>query len=246
VKKGEDIYIIRYLVFLCNMTLYLEGVPMIQRNRLKGEKETTRIISLIGDKADDITQFIARVFSMDNQVLVVDLSSEKKILVNAAGNDKESTINLRRICFTVDEEIYLSRGYEFDVVLFYSDGTREITPFMQNSDYLYLCFGMQRYSMFLLERMFPITNLTIPYALVWRGVEDKKIERMAEDLYLMLSANKAKAERVYYAPICEKDISGLVRLDSNGMVLTDLSNGMQELVIEATGLTDRNMVNYSY
>lgn len=219
---------------------------MIQRSRLNGEKETTRIVSFVGDKADDITQFIAKVFSMDKRVLVVDLSRERKILVNAAGNDNDTTITLRKICYTVDEEVYLSYVNEFDVVLLYNDGTREIPSIMLSSDYLYLCFGMQRYSMFLLEKMFSITNHGIPYTLVYRGVKDKKMERMAKDFYLMLSANRARPECVYYAPICEKDIYGLLRLDYNLMVLSDLSIAMQELVIKATCLSESSLVNSFY
>jgi hypothetical protein len=214
------------------------GMPMLQHGGPKGEKGTTLIVSFIGDKADDITLFVAKAYSEDKQVLVIDLSMERKILVNAAGDDCDSTVDLRRICYTVEEEMYYLCGHEYDVVLLYSDGTREIPSLIHNSDYIYLCFGMQRYSMFLFEKMFSITDLGIPYALVFRGVEDKKRERMIEDFYHMLSVKRTKAERIYYIPICEKDISGLLQLEYNVMVLSDLSNEMQELVEEVTSITD--------
>lgn len=209
---------------------------MIQRGNLRGEKETTHVVSFVGDKAEDITLFVAKVYSVDKQVLVVDLSKERKIMVNAAGDVNDPTVILRRICYSVNAEIFYTSGHEYDVVILYSDGSREIPSLMKNSEYIYLCFGMQRYSMFLLERMFSITNHGIPYALVYRGAEDSKRERMAEDFYHMLSAKKAKAERVYYTPICEKDIFGLLRLEYNDMVLSDLSIAMQELVVEATSM----------
>lgn len=206
---------------------------MVQRSKLNGEKKTTHMVSLIGDKADDITQFIAKYLSGDKLVLIVDYSSERKILINAVGNDRDPTVILRRICYTVDEEIYYSRGDEFDVVLLYCNGNGVMPSLMHNSDYLYLCFGMQRYSMFLLEKVFYITNLGIPYTLVYRGVEDKKMERMAEDFYLMLSANKTKPDHVYFAPICEKDLLGLLHLEYNTMILSDLSSKIQDILIEA-------------
>jgi hypothetical protein len=215
---------------------------MIQRGCLKGEKETTRVVSFIGDKADDITLFVAKVYSLDKKVLVVDLSKDRKILVNVAGDIIHSTVILRKICYTVDEEIYFKNGHEYDVVLLYSDCSQEMRCLMENSEYLYLCFGMQRFSLILLEKMFYITNLGIPYALVYRGVEDEKRKCMVEDIYHMLSAKKAKAERVYYTPICEKDIYGLFQLEYDAMVLPDLSIAMRELIVEATSRAENKML----
>lgn len=197
---------------------------------LKGEKETTLIISFVGDKAEDIVLFVAKAYSDDNQIMVIDLSREKKILISVAGNDNEQTVYIRKICYTVSENLYLTDRYKYDMVLIYYDCTREVPSFMKTVDYMYLCYGMQRHSLYYLEKNFSITYLGVPYDLVLRGVSDSNRVRMAKDLYFMLSAKRTKAERIYNIPICEKDILSLLQLEYDAMEIENLSEPMRKLI----------------
>lgn len=198
----------------------------------RGEKDTTVIISFVGDKASDITLFITKLLSNDNQVLLVDLSVQKRLFINAVGNEEESTVTYRRICFTVSEEFYNNHGYEYDYIILYCDDSREFPAIVYEANHLFFCFGMQRYSLYLMERAFSISDLESPHSIVFRGINDNKRMRQAEDIYNLMTAKKVKADNIFYVPICESDLAELYHLEFDGLNIMNLSCAMQNLIME--------------
>lgn len=197
-----------------------------------------------GERVEDITMIIMHYLAMKKKVLVLDLTSEKKIIINTTGLLENNTCSWNRIQYTSEYQYYCEHEGNYDVILIGTECLTNAREIVKDVNSIYILSSLRRYSLLtFMKNMDVLDTIEFPdYFFVFRAEKRELTGRGVEEFW-KLRKNRKSPHQCYYIPDDFLDSQALKEVEYEDFDRIKLSYPMQKLAEDISNRLYENEIN---